>query len=180
MQKPTPISILGIILALIIISLGISALTTPNWLIVHDKRFPENVYSLFERCERYSYNSSRNDCERLNGFSLSQILSITGVAVIAVGNILAISLALLTKDHAIQSVAQVLLMSGPNLLLIGCLVYMQSVVKHCTSDRIELSLGYSFILLMITCVLGYMSSTYFIFSGFYHRHVHRSRVGAIS
>ena len=158
-------SIVSIVLAIAIMTLGIVALSTSTWLVLNDPSPTEKVYSLFERCDRVVTAVPANHvCRSLENFSVSQILNITGMAMIGVGNILAIALAFLTKSHSIPLVSQVFLMSGPTLLLLGCLFYIRSVLKNYTADTVELSLGYSFILLLMTCILGYISSSYFIFT----------------
>ena len=152
MQLPSILILVGAFFGVISIGLGITALATPNWIQNN------STYSLL-RCERPYV------ClERSSESNITKGLEIAGIGAIAVGLVFSVVLDILTKNRWIHLLPQILLTVGSSLILIGLILYVEYVAsddfKPSNQQQISLSLGYSLILMIIACVLGFCTAVY--------------------
>jgi hypothetical protein len=159
----------GAIIGIIVIGLGIAALSTPTWIILTSSQQITATYSLFERCNK-AINilaTPLEGCKDLSNFQTAQGLIIAGVVTVGLGIIASILLCIFIDKRWIKLMPQILLIIGPTLILIGGLLYVKNVLEEFTTGSTKLDLGYSFILILVTCIIGYISAAYFAFaSGF--------------
>ena len=141
---------LGLALGLIPIVLGIVALATSEWLIVGTRTF-----SLLICNQNKTYPPSK-DCDIAKG------LEIAGVCVTALGVISAVIIGLVVKNRWIKLLPLLLLTAGPVLILIGLLLYAKAVFNVVGAPKgLVTTIGYSFILMVVTCITGFITAAYF-------------------
>ncbi|CAF1929557.1 unnamed protein product [Rotaria magnacalcarata] len=165
MQLPQILSLFGAGIGVVTIVLGIVALSTPSWIVLTIPQTIKSTYSLFQRCNESSIPQlpSIQGCTELDGFQTPQGLTISGVIIVVLGIASSILLGMLNTNRYIKYVSHLLLLTGPTIILIGVLFYVRNVLANFTAGLTNLDLGYSFILIVITCIVGYISSAYFGF-----------------
>ncbi|CAF3130121.1 unnamed protein product [Rotaria socialis] len=165
MQLSQILSLFGAGIGVVTVVLGIVALATPSWIILAAPPAINSTYSLFQRCNESSVPQLAGivGCAKLNGFQTPQGLTISGVIIVVLGIASSILLGMLDTNRYIKYVPHFLLVTGPTLILIGVLFYVKNVLANFTAGSTKLDLGYSFILIVITCIIGYISSAYFGF-----------------
>jgi predicted membrane protein len=105
-------------------------------------------------------------------------LIIAGVAARAAGVFIALILDILTKNQWIQLLPQIFLFGGPTLIVVGLLLYAKYVFEDVSTGTlaIALSLDYSIIVIIVACLLGFLTATYFSFAaGSRHSQVVQTR-----
>ena len=156
----------GILIVIPIIILGITALSTPAWIILTIPGTTKSTYGLFERCNELltPETVTSKECTNLSEFQRPQGLTIAGVVMLGFGIIVSILLSMFVKNCWIKLMTQIPLITGPTLILVGTLFYVKRVLEHFTQGLTELDLGYSFILIFVTGIIGYVSAAYFSFT----------------
>jgi hypothetical protein len=158
------LSLAGICFSVFTIVVGVVALSTPKWIVLTIPNVLQSTYSLFQRCNKpLTAPESSAICANLPKFTSPQGLTIAGVALVGLGNIAAITIIIFVKNRWVSLLPQIFLISGPTLILVGGLYYVKVVLGNFSDGITQLDLGYSFILLVTTCILGYACSTYFAF-----------------
>jgi hypothetical protein len=177
MQFSQILSLAGSGIGVITIVLGIVALSTPTWLILTAPQLLKTTYSLFERCNKALSDAAAPlaGCTTVNNLQAAQGLIIAGVVATGLGIIGAVLLDVLINNRWIKLMPQLLLVPGPTLIIVGALFYVKNVLGNFTSGAAELELGYSFILIVITCIIGYLSAGYFLFVAGYAQGYDRGR-----
>jgi hypothetical protein len=165
MQNSQRLILAGASIGIALIVLGVVAISTSSWLILTVPGAVKSTYSLFDRCNTTSIAALAPiaGCRTLNGFQTEQGLIIAGVIAAGLGIIASILLGILYDNKWIKVLPQILLIIGPTLILIGLLFYVKNVLENFTSGSAELDLGYSIILIVVTCIIGYISAAYFLF-----------------
>jgi hypothetical protein len=171
MQIPNKLVIAGAILGVVPIVLGIVAVSTQSWIStrIFNTTFTTGTFGLFQ-CASIR-------CSTRPGFSVTQALEIAGVAAIGVGVIIAVVLDILIKNRWVHLLPLVFLFGGPTLILIGLILYAKYLFEFLSSISggiaTILDIGYSIILIIIACLLGFLTAVYFAFvAGFGRHHVH--------
>jgi hypothetical protein len=170
MQLPRKLVAAGVILGLFSIGLGVAGIVTPSWLSlkIQGTDIVAGNYSLF-RCNNIV-------CANESNFRTVQILIIAGVAAIAAGVFIALILDILTKNQWIQLLPQIFLFAGPTLIFVGLLLYAKYVFEDVGNSTTTLSLDYSIIVIIVGCLLGFLTATYFSFAaGSRHSQVVQTR-----
>jgi uncharacterized protein YjeT (DUF2065 family) len=159
----------GIAIGLVPIIIGIVGLATPTWININPVSGGLTVvYSLFRRCTTTNLaGTSISDCIDVTTFETSQGLQIAGVFIIAVGVIIAIILKLFSSTSNIYLISPLLPMIGSILILIGFLLYTKYVIEDFVQSALEVNTGYSMILMVITCICGFVATAYFSFNAGY-------------
>jgi hypothetical protein len=172
------LALAGAGIGIVTIALGIVALATPTWIIITAPQALRATYSLFKRCNESlsPITASLAGCKTLNNFETPQGLTIGGVVVIGLGIIASILLGVLVNNRWVKFVPQVLLITGPTIILVGILYYVKYVLENFAAGTIQLDLGYSLILISITSIIGYVSSAYFGFVTGFAQGYHRGRL----
>ncbi|CAF1411239.1 unnamed protein product [Rotaria sp. Silwood1] len=182
LKSASILSLVGTSLGLVTIILGIVALSTPTWIVI--KAVPpvlKSTYSLFKRCnETFTPQlESFSGCSTLENFQAAQGLTIAGVVLAGLGILASIFLGVLIDNRWIHMLPQLLLITGPTLILVGGLLYVKNVLGNFSEGKSNLELGYSFVLILVTCIVGYISAVYFGFViGFVHGHHHRNQISS--
>lgn len=157
MLSPYVFISIGLVIGIIPIALGITALATPEWL----KSGP-NTFSLLV-C------NNPTDClPDPEQAKTTKALEIAGVVAIGVGVIIAATLGMFTKSRWILLIALVFVVCGSILVLIGFVLYakylFQSIIRGIPGlGTRTLDIGYSFILIILTCIIGFITAIYFAF-----------------
>ena len=163
----------GAALSAIPIALGIVAVATRIWLRIksNDDDSIVATYGLFHL----------NTASRTIDFDYpaSQGLIIAGIIAIAVGVLVALLLDIVIKNRWIHLIAILFLYAGPTLIFIGLLLYAKRVFEAVGDNRTTLFLGYSIILAIIACLLGFLLAIYFAFVAGTHRSGYHNRTGRI-
>jgi hypothetical protein len=154
----------GGIIGIAVIVLGVVAVSTSTWIILSVPQTFKSTYSLFDRCNETLIPplAPFNGCTSLNNFQTPQGLILSGVIVVGLGIIASMLLSVLYSTNRINLAPQILLLVGPTLILIGAVFYVKNVLGNFTQGQTKLDLGYSFILIMVTCIIGYISAGYFL------------------
>lgn len=162
MQIPRKLILAGALFGLIPIGLGIAALVTQSWINLNGNNPNNGTYGLFS-CKAIL-------CSTQPGFTTVQGLEIAGVAAIAAGVVLAVLLDIFTGNRWIHLISQIFLFGGPTLILIGLILYAKYLFEYVTRSLLTqaglsliVDLGYSLILIIVTCLLGFFTAIYFGF-----------------
>ncbi len=178
MQSFYILSLGGVIFGIATIVLGIVALSTPTWIVLTDPQTIESTYSLFERCNKplNALTLPLEGCTSLSNFQTAQGLIIAGVIIIGLSMIASILLGILVNKSLIKLVPPFLLITGSTLILIGAVFYVEDVLGNFTTGSIKLDLGYSFILILVTCIIGYTAAAYFVLTASFTESYHGERI----
>jgi small-conductance mechanosensitive channel len=163
-------ALIGLIIGIFPIILGIIALTTPAWISInHGQSSNRTSYGLFPQCT----TNETSNCEDIDSFQTSQYLEIIGYVILIVGLLAGVLCTALIDKHSIHFIAPLILIIGTVTILLGFMFYIKSVVENSPpSSDMKLHLGYSMILMIATCIIGYILTAYFSFSaGYIHRHI---------
>ena len=177
MRIPHKLVLAGVALSIISIALGAVALATPEWLKLQlkigDSVSPGGTYGLFSCSDRW--------CSELPGFRVAQGLLIAGVAAFAVGVFIALLLDVFTDKKWLPLLPQIFLFVGPTLILIGLVLYAKYVFDElgrrvpATLPQTSLNIGYSIILIIVACILGFLTAIFLAFAaGYRFRHIRDS------
>jgi hypothetical protein len=172
MHVPHKLVLAGALLGLIPIGLGIAALATHSWISVKINTTNVGTYGLF-RCTNISCSTL------IPNISTVQGLEIAGVAAVAVGVIIAVLLDIFIKNRWIHLLPQIFLFAGPTLIIIGLLLYAKYLFEYLSTlpkpanTTTILDMGYSIILIIIACLIGFLTAIYFAsVPGFRQHHDH--------
>ncbi|CAF1936911.1 unnamed protein product [Rotaria magnacalcarata] len=142
--------LIGAVLGVIPIALGIVALVTTEWITSSS-----GLTSSVVICSLPSL------CLPASEATLTKSLEIAGVVAIGVGVILSVILGMWTKNLLLLLLPQIFLIAGPILILIGFLLYAKYLFEMIIT--VPLDLGYSFLLMIIACIVGFITAVYFAF-----------------
>jgi hypothetical protein len=174
MQLPRKSVLAGVPLGLIPVVLGVVGIVTPEWINLSPPRL-NGTYGLFS-CNNIL-------CRSKPEFRVVQGLEIAGVAAIAVGMIIAVFLDIFTKKRWIHLFPQIFLFTGPTAIFIGLLLYAKSLFEDITKlpsiQSVTLVLGYSIILIIIACPLGFLTAIYFSFVAGFGRYLRSPRTDGV-
>lgn len=181
MKLTRKLVIAGALFGIIPIVLGIVALTTQPWINLN---WDTNITSI--TVNTFGLFSCKNEtvlCNTISGFTLTQGLLLAGVSAIAAGVIIAVLLEIIFKNRTIQLLPLFFLFAGPTLILIGLLLYAKYLFEELSTAqspvKLTLALTYSIILMIVACIVGFLTAIYFaVVAGFgMHRH-HRHNPNA--
>lgn len=172
MKYSQKFAIIGFIIGIFPIILGIVALTTPVWININHNQTSNVTTSSYNLFRIYKINEQTRD-EDIHSFETSQYFEIGGYAVLIFGLLAGVISTALIDKRKIHFVAPIILIIGTVTILLGFIFYIISVVEHVSSStNTTLHLGYSMILMIITCIIGCILTAYFSFSaGYIHRHI---------
>ena len=179
MQFPRKLVLLGALISLIPIALSIAAFATPSWANLTTRNITNNVnYTI-----AYSLLVCNNTLCPSNSTLLGAVqgLEISGFVALFLGVIAIVVLDILTESRWIHLLPQILLIIGPTLGFIGLILYPLYVMTNFTFFSgyfiiNSISFGYSFILMLIACIAGYVIAIYFAFVAGFGRY----RAGALT
>ena len=163
-------SVICAVIGLISIILGIIGLATPTWIKISlaDAGVLTNVYGLFRRCIVSDEDLTVTICAKVTSFKTAQGLLIAGVIIIAIGVVIAIILKLFSSmGNHIYLIFPILPMLGSILILIGFLLYIKYVIEDFVNFELKIDIGYSMVLMVIACILGFVTTAYFSFNAGY-------------
>ena len=169
------LSLAGASIGIITIILGIVALSTKTWIVLTRPMALESTYSLFKRCNKALIDAALPlaGCKNLNDPPAAQGLIIAGVVIIGLGIVASIFIGILFDNRWIKLIPNSLVIIGPTFILIGALLYVKNVLGNFTEGTATLNLGYSLVLILVTCIIGYVLAAYFFFvTGFSHGQHH--------
>lgn len=158
MQSPRILVLAGVFFSLIAIGLGIAGLVTPVWIKTIS---PSNGNHTF------SFLINQNTLPPLNStlYTAAKGLAIGGVANIAVGVIVILILDIFIKYRWLQLGPSLMIYAGSVSILIGLILYVLFIVNYGASIGQKLdTLGYSFILMIVASLLGFLTALYFSFT----------------
>jgi hypothetical protein len=166
MQFPRKLVLVGALISLIPIALSIAAFATPSWVNVTARNQTSNFnftipYSLLV-CNNTLCPSTSPLLRTVQG------LEISGFMALLLGVVAFVVLDILTESRLIHLLPQILLIIGPTLVLVGLILYPLYVMTNFTFFTSyfiinSISFGYSFILMLIACIVGYVIAIYFAF-----------------
>jgi hypothetical protein len=120
------------------------------------------TYNLFDK----STNTTK-----INELKLPQGLVIAGLNCIFVGTVLAVIIGMLGRWRVMSIVPLLFLIIGPILITIGYLLYAKIIVEDFGHELgITVHLGYSLVLVVISSIIGYITSVFYAFTILHHRH----------
>jgi hypothetical protein len=163
-------ALIGFIIGLIPIALGIIGLTTSAWISIdHDHPSDLIMYGLFEQCTK----NNTIKCEDTDSFETPQYFEIIGYLILIVGILISVLCTALMDKRSIHFIPPIILMIGTITILLGFIFYIKCVVEmNSTVPYTKLHLGYSMILMISACIVGYILTAYFSFTaGYIHRHI---------
>lgn len=138
---------------------------------------PIFVYSIFRRCDTITDGEqSVTECKKVTTFELIQGLEIAGVVILGVGVIIGVALKVLQPPAKLQLLAPFLPMLGSILILLGSLLYAKYVIEHFVEFTLEITVGYSMILMAIACIFGFLATVHFAFNAGLAFGAHRTTV----
>lgn len=158
-------AILGFLLSLVPLLFGIIALTTPSWIVINDSQLSNRSHiGLFGRCKG---NQTRV------AFQTPQYLQISGYIILVIGVFAAVLCTTFFDKRRIHFIAPILILIGSVTIFLGLICYLQSVIEDLpNSSNIQFQFGYSLILMLITAIVGCISTAYFSYTaGYIHRHI---------
>ncbi|UJR36605.1 hypothetical protein I4U23_029325 [Adineta vaga] len=168
MQIPHKSVILGVVLGVIPIALGVVALATPQWFKTTSSTAP--TFGLFNINNTYMHTDTKG-CYNTPKEQTVKGLEIGGVGAIFVGVILSFLLHMLIKNRWIRFIPQILLILGPSAILIGLILLLECAKWP--------GLGYSFIIMSVACITGYILAIYFaLVTALGAGHHHHSRTSS--
>ncbi|UJR16671.1 hypothetical protein I4U23_003571 [Adineta vaga] len=98
-------------------------------------------------------------------FKLSQVLILTGMVSIFIGVLLAVIICLLNLQRVIRTIPLLFLVIGPILITIGYIFYTKLVIEDFgVVFQTSVAIGYSFILIIISSIIGYITAVFFAFT----------------
>jgi len=175
MQLPRKSVLAGLLLGLIPVGLGVAAIVTQSWISLIVQNTNVGTYGLFS-CNNIL-------CSSKFGFRTVQILEIAGVAAIAAGLIIAVFLDIFTENRWIHLLPQIFLFAGPALVFIGLLLYakylFEDISRMPSGPPLTLRLEYSIILIIIACLLGFLTAIYFSFVAGFGRYFRSPRTDGL-
>ncbi|CAF3460614.1 unnamed protein product [Rotaria socialis] len=142
--------LIGAVLGVIPIALGIVALVTTKWI-----SSPSGLTSSIIICSEESL------CLQAPEATITKGIEIAGVGAIVVGVILSVILGMWTENVLLLLLPQIFLIAGPILILIGFLLYAKYLFGMIMQTSVDL--GYSFILMIAACIVGFITAIYFAF-----------------
>lgn len=157
MKSTLKLVIVGALFGIIPIALGIVALTTPLWLSLNTANRTLSSYGLFN-CKNIT-----DVCTIPSKAAIPQGLLIAGVAAVGAGIIIALLLEVVFKNPTIQLIRLIFLFAGPTLIFIGLLFYAKYTFEAISGGANTLGLEYSIILMIVACIVGYLTAIYFAF-----------------
>jgi hypothetical protein len=149
--------------------LGVIALITPSWISInHNQTSTQINYDLFRQCK-----INETECTDINSFRRSQYFVIIGFTILIIGLLAGVICTALIDKRSIHFIVPIILIIGTAMILLGFIFYIQSVVENIDIlSNTKLDLGYSMILMISTCITGFILTAYFAFSaGYIHRHI---------
>ncbi len=163
-------ALIGSIIGLIPIVLGIIGLITPAWISIdYDRPSDPIMYGLFEQCT----TNNTIECTDIDSFETPQYFEIIGYIILIVGILISVLSTALMDKRSIHFIPPIILIIGTITILLGFIFYIKCVVEmNPTLTNTKLHLGYSMILMISACIVGYILTAYFSFSaGYIHRHI---------
>ena len=142
---------IGGLLGLVCVGLGVAALVTSQWM-----RISSGATSLLIPDQSKVYPTKT--------FQAVQGLLIAGVGVTALGLLAAIVVGIFVSNRWIRLLPQLLLLSGPTAILVGLILYVKGVFDKFSNPPITaqtVELKFSIIFMLVSCILGFVLSTYF-------------------
>jgi hypothetical protein len=173
-------AIISFIIGFFAIILGIIALTTPVWISInYDHSLHPITYDLFRQCKSNINQTSKTSknktitCIVINSFQIAQYLEIIGYISLVIGLFVGILCTVLINKRTIHFISPLILIVSTIMILLGLIFYIKYVIEvNHNASIIELRLGYSIILMIITCVIGFILTAYFSYTaGYIHRHI---------
>ncbi|CAF0805596.1 unnamed protein product [Adineta ricciae] len=171
--------IISAAIGLIPIILGIVALVTPEWIVVNlvGER-ASTVYGLFQRCASIETETgSTTSCVDIkSAFQTVEGLQIAGVVILAVGVVIAIIIKQFSPKYILNLFTPLLPLIGSVLILVGSLLFAKYVIEHYSNNFIDVTIGYSMVLMVIACICGFVVTALFAFDTGYNYGNSRSTV----
>ena len=142
---------IGGLLGLVCVGLGVTALVTTQWITLGS-----TTYSLLIANGATIPQTSQM-------FQAVQGLLIGGVGATALGLLAAIAVGILVNNRWIRLLPHVLLLAGPIALLVGLILYFKIIsdISGALNIARATELKFSFIFMLVSCILGFVLSTYF-------------------
>ncbi|CAF1322061.1 unnamed protein product [Adineta steineri] len=159
----------GFSIGLVPIILGITGLTTSNWISInHNGSSAGITYGLFQK-----FPNETIQREDLTAFEICQYFEISGYVLLILGVFIGILCTELFYKRNIQFISPIIIMIGTILIFIGLLLYIKTLVEMTYDNPIEnIYFGYSMILMICTNITGCILTVYFSFvAGYIHRHI---------
>ena len=144
---------IGGLLGLVCVGLGVAALVTSQWI-----KFGSITTSLLIPNQSKLYPTKT--------FQAVQGLLIAGVGATALGLLAAIVVGIFVNNRLIRLLPQLLLLSGPTAILVGLILYVKGLFDGFSNPSITAQtaeLKFSIIFMLVSCILGFVLSTYFAF-----------------
>jgi hypothetical protein len=122
-----------------------------------DRGVGKTTYHLFDKTPNASTTPPN--------FKLPQGLVLAGLASMFVGVLLAIVTLLLSLRRVLRAIPLLFLIVGPILITIGYIFYTKLVIEDFGGVfETSVAVGYSFILVIIASIVGYLAAVFFAFS----------------
>ena len=186
MQYYHKFSIAGFLIGLLAIIFGITALLTPVWIkIQHDQSSEPITYGLLEYCQTHRNRSNGNAhnetvvCENIETRLVSQYVQITGCVILFVGLLSGVLCTAFVGRRNIHLLPPIILFIGIIWILFGLIFFIKHVVEIRTNEmEITFQIGYSLLLMLMTCVVGIFLFAYFSFTAgyIYHRMIYTGNI----
>ena len=161
------LTIVGAFLGVASIGLGIAGLVTKQWLkvesTVNGMNTPTTVYSLL-LCD------DEHKCPSNSLFNATKGLEIAGVAALIISIVIGVFFRVAKLNRSLQVFPVIPMLAGPILILIGLLLYAKVVFEDVgtkllplgtTSLTTKTTLEYSIILMVVSCIVGFITATIF-------------------
>ncbi|CAF1113906.1 unnamed protein product [Adineta ricciae] len=116
------------------------------------------------RSAYHLYGKTPNVPKTSPTFKPSQGLVFAGIATFFVGLLLAIIITLLPLSRVIRLVPLILLIVGPLLIILGCVIYPKKVVEDFgTALELQVDIGFSVVLVVVGAIIGFITAAVFAF-----------------